>query len=123
MLITWAGGEHEFALRIEHLRALQDKCDAGPMHVLQRLSTGQWLVDDVLQPIRIGLEGGGLEKAEAIKLVRRHVEDLPITRAVLLAQAVLQSALFGPGDDPAGESPSGEGIETRSPEEKFAGPA
>lgn len=55
--LTWAGGEHEFELRLEHLRALQDKCDAGPEWILARLSTKQWMVDDVIQPIRLGLEG------------------------------------------------------------------
>lgn len=102
--ITWAGGEHSFALKIEHLRALQEKCDAGPAHILARLATNQWLVDDVVQTIRLGLEGGGMDKAVARKIVKKHVEDEPLTLSVMTARAVLMSALYGAGDDPVGES-------------------
>lgn len=102
--LTWAGGEHAFLLTIELLRALQDKCNAGPPVVLQRLSSNAWYVDDVIQPIRLGLEGGGLSKAEARDLVRSHVEDAPLTASVLTAQAVLMAALFGVEDDPVGEA-------------------
>ncbi|ASQ10639.1 gene transfer agent family protein [Sinorhizobium meliloti] len=107
--LTWAGGEHEFALTIDLLRALQDKCDAGPPFVLQRLSSHRWLVDDVIQPIRLGLEGGGLEKEEARKLVKKHVEDRPLTFSVMTARAILMAALYGNEDDLPGEAPAGEG--------------
>ncbi len=106
--LTWSGGEHTFALRIEHLRAMQDKCDAGPAWVLARLGSGQWLVDDVIQPIRLGLEGGGMAKDDARKLVKKHVEDKPLTLSVLTARAVLMSALYGNPDDPVGDD-KGEG--------------
>ncbi len=121
-LLTWAGGEHEFALAIGQLRALQERCDAGPMHILQRLATGMWRVDDVIQPIRLGLEGGGMDKGEALRLSRQFVEDRPLTESVLLAHAVLQATLFGEGDDPVGESAGGgEEKQTLSPAEKSAG--
>lgn len=105
--LTWAGGEHDFELRIEHLRALQDKCDAGPEWVLSRLTTKQWMVDDVIQPIRLGLEGGGMLKEEARKLVAKFVEDRPLTLSVLTAQAILLIALFGDVDDQPGELEAG----------------
>jgi hypothetical protein len=97
--LTWAGGEHAFLLNIDLLRALQDKCDAGPAFVLARLQRSQWLVDDVVQPIRLGLEGGGLAKAEARNLTRRFVEDRPLTESVLTAIAVLMHALYGGKED------------------------
>lgn len=93
--LTWAGGEHRFLITIELLRALQEKCDAGPAWVATRLAGGKWLVDDVIQPIRLGLEGGGLDKEVARRLVKKHVEDRPLTESVLTAQAVLMSALYG----------------------------
>lgn len=97
--ITWAGGEHEFALPIELMRALQDKCDAGPAYVLARLGSQQWLVDDVVATIRLGLEGGGLDKETARKLTKKHVEDRPLTESVLTASAVLMAALYGGEED------------------------
>lgn len=106
--ITWAGGEHSFLLTIDLLRALQDKCDAGPAWVLNRLRTGQWMVDDITSTIRLGLEGGGMKKEDARKLVAKHVEDRPLTLSVITAQAILMSALFDTAeDDPVGEAQAG----------------
>lgn len=106
--LTWAGGEHRFLLTIELLRAVQQACDAGPAFVLARLASQQWMVDDVIAPIRLGLEGGGLSKTEARKLVEKHVECEPLTLSVATARAVLMSALFGEADDPVGEQMAGE---------------
>lgn len=103
--LTWPGGEHDFALRIEHLRALQDRCDAGPGWVLARLGSGQWRVEDVTETIRLGLEGGGMEKKDARRLVEMHVQTA-LAMSVLTAQAVLMSTLYG--SDPDDEIPSGE---------------
>jgi hypothetical protein len=116
--ITWAGGEHSFDLRLEHLRAIQDKCDAGPLHILNRLSDRTWLVDDVIQPIRLGLEGGGMSKDQARRLVAKFVEAQPLTLSVLTAQAILAMALFGDPDDQPGEPIAGaeSPTQTRSPE-------
>ena len=106
--LTWAGGEHTFLLTIDLLRALQQKCDAGPQFILERLSTRRWIVDDVTETIRFGLEGGGASKEEARALVRKFVEDRPLTESVMTAQAILLSALFGSEDDQPGECKAGE---------------
>ena len=105
--LTWAGGEHEFKLTIDLLRALQEKCDAGPAFILQRLATQRWHVDDVVSTIRLGLEGGGMEKEAARKLVNKVLDERPIAELVMTAQAILMAALYGAQDDPTGESPAG----------------
>lgn len=105
--ITWAAGEHPFLLTIELLRALQDKCDAGPGWILNRLASGQWRVDDVIETIRLGLEGGGMKKADARKIVDEFVADRPLTLSVMTAQVILMSALYGDPDDPVGEASAG----------------
>lgn len=122
--LTWAGGEHGFLLTIDLLRALQDKCDAGPMFILERLGTKRWLVDDVIQPIRLGLEGGGLSKEEARRLVKLHVEDRPLQESVMTAMAVLMAALYGVEDDPVGELEAGaeDANSSRSREEDGGSP-
>ena len=99
--LTWAGGEHTFALTIDLLRALQERCDAGPAWVLARLRTDQWLVQDITDTIRLGLEGGGLPKEDARKLVKQFVEDRPLTESVLTAIAVLMHALYGGEEEQA----------------------
>lgn len=122
--LTWAGGEHHFLLSIDLLKALQAKCDAGPEFILQRLGTRRWLVEDVTETIRLALEGGGLHKEEARRLVKIHVEDRPLTESVMTAQAVLMAALYGVEDDMPGEQAAGEGnqTETRSREESGGSP-
>lgn len=104
--LTWQGGEHTFALNIDLLRALQQRCDAGPPFILTRLRTNSWFVDDVIEPIRLGLEGGGLSKEDARKLTRQFVED-NLTESVLTAIAVLMHTLYGDAkdeDDEPGEA-------------------
>ncbi|QYA12944.1 gene transfer agent family protein [Rhizobium sp. AB2/73] len=123
--LTWAGGEHTFLLGLDLLRALEVKCDAGPMHILQRLSSGQWYVDDIIETIRLGLEGGGLPKDAARNLVKRYIgHDEPLTSFVLLARTILMAALYGAEDDPPGESKAGENQSpTHSLAENGDGPA
>ena len=102
--LTWEGGEHTFLLSIKELRALQDKCDAGPAFILFRLQNGQWRVDDIIETIRLGLIGGGEDPAKARKLVTDFVEDRPLSISIPIAQVILMSAILGPEDDPTGES-------------------
>lgn len=109
--LTWAAGEHTFLLNIDLLRALQDRCDAGPAWVLTRLRTHQWFVQDITDTIRLGLEGGGMEKDEARRLVKRFVEDRPLTESVLTATAILMHALYG-GEE---EKSSGEAVAAAEP--------
>ncbi len=117
--LTWAGGIHDFHLPIEMLRALQERCDAGPQWILARLSSGQWYVDDVVSVVKLGLEGGGLDKSEARKLVKLHVEDRPLTESVLLAKGIMVAALYGSEEDTVGEQRAGTESQTvtRYPEE------
>lgn len=121
--LVWAGGEHAFHLGLGELRALQQRCDAGPAWVLTRLRGGHWQVDDVVQPIRFGLIGAGMPEPEARALVDAHVV-VPLGRFVLLAIAILAPAIVGEPDDPVGEA-EGEGktTPTRSPAANGASPA
>ncbi len=102
-LIAWGGGEHVFALDIGGLRALQAKCGAGPQEVLARLSVGTWLLDDVLETVRLGLCGGGMERAEAVRLVAEVEESQGLMRLSKIALLALSAALVRDKDDPVGE--------------------
>ena len=99
--LTWNGGEHSFLLTIDLLKALQERCDAGPRWILARLLENQWRVEDVVETIRLGLEGGGLDKEQARKLVKWNVEERPLTESVLPAALILNYALFGVDEDQA----------------------
>ncbi len=104
--VTWVGGEHAFALKIEHLRALQDKTDCGPEWLMRRLLSPQWNVDDVCHVIRLGLEGGGMDKDAARKLVRDHLEERPenLKATTMVAGMILMDAIMVEGGDDQGEA-------------------
>lgn len=93
--LEWADGTHTFRLAWGQLGELQDKCDAGPYVVLQRLVSGTWKIQDIAETIRLGLIGGGKTPVEALKLVRTYVEQRPPMESLLTAQAVLSAAVVG----------------------------
>lgn len=106
-VLVWDGGEHNFRLAIGELRALQQATDVGPLFLLGRMVGSQWFVDDVIETIRLGLIGGGMEPSDAQKLVRKHLEENPegVYRHVLLATRILKNAVMGYGEhDPVGEN-------------------
>ncbi len=118
----WEGGEHSFALRMRDLRALQEKCDAGPEHIMNRIRTGEWEVDDVYETIRLGLIGGGMAVDEANTLCRKVFERCHILRDGLKldALAILMFSLLGPPDDQP-EKPAGEETEEKEPTPEESG--
>lgn len=101
----WADGEHTFRLPIGQLRELQDKCDAGPMQILDRLMSRTWRVDDARETLRLGLIGGGMKPIEALVLTKRYVDEFghSLIDNAMAAQNVLMAALAGVKDDPVGK--------------------
>lgn len=108
--LNWVGGEHEFALTLGELRALQQVCDAGPEQILNRILDSKWLVDDLYNVVRLGLIGGGMESTVAAKLATEMFDQNGLVSFKLPTQAILISALVGPEDDQVGER-EGEGKE------------
>ena len=107
--LNWPGGEHAFRLRLGELQALQEKCDAGPEMVLQRIRLGVWQVNDLFETLRFGLIGGGMDRDVARKLVVGAFERISLMEFKTPAIEVLAAALIGVPDDPAGEpSPAGD---------------
>lgn len=97
-------GEHTFRLRLGELRTLQEKCDAGPMHLARRLADGTWRVDDVRETLRLGLIGAGVAQDVALRLVLEHVDNVPLIQNVFTAQAVVLAAVMGVADERLGET-------------------
>src|SRR4051812_43747277 len=86
--LEWADGEYDFRLGIGELKELQEKTRRiknsagdyqyfGPMKIYEMLTNGEWNVEDVRETLRIGLIGAGTAPAEAIRLVKRYVDELP----------------------------------------------
>lgn len=107
--ITWVGGEHEFALTLPLLDALQQRCDGdGVGLIYKRLSQQEFKAADVVSTIALGLEGGGMKKAEAVKMISIKYADHGLYPLVVTAQIILGGALMGWPDDEGkleGEAP------------------
>lgn len=102
--LQWPGGEHDFALPLGQLRALQDATNAGPEEVFNRLRIGAWRVDDLIDVIRLGLVGSGeMASKDATKFVVALFDKHPPIQFKLTALAIMAAALLGVEDDPLGE--------------------
>lgn len=104
-MAVWEGGEHPFKLNIGELRALQAATGVGPLFLLGRITGSQWMVDDIIETIRLGLIGGGMPEKEAKTLTDRvFTENTPaLYRSMLLAVRILRDAVMGEPDDPVGD--------------------
>lgn len=108
--LEFGDGEHTFALPIGSMRELQDKTGRGPLALLRRLQSGEWLVDDLREIIRIGLIGAGAKPHEAAKLVQRyydpggHIEHAPLAAAILAAGLTAPLGTEPPKADATGTS-------------------
>ncbi len=120
-VIVWAGGEHSFRLGIGELRAIEQRSDAGVSVVLVRLLSGTWKVDDVINPIRLGLIGAGLSEPEAKKLVDAATESVNLYALAVTAAEVLRRFVMWEGEDQPGEAPAGQ-AETTSPRSPTVAP-
>ncbi|SDN84709.1 gene transfer agent family protein [Ensifer sp. YR511] len=110
--IVWAGGEHHFRLGIGELRAIEGKCEAGCAVILMRLLSSAWKIDDVIQPLRLGLIGGGMHEREAQKELDRALTlaspyALAVTAADVLRRFIMWETPDQPGGDQQGEAEAG----------------
>jgi hypothetical protein len=96
-------GDYTFRLGWGELSLLQEKCDAGPYFILNRIQSGAWRLEDIEGILRLGLIGAGRKPEEATKLIKAHVKSRPAAEYVLHATLVLQAALLGAPDEPLGE--------------------
>lgn len=103
--IQWPGGEHAFRLRLGEIEAVQSATACGPEFLLNAFRIGAWKVDHVEAVLKFGLVGGGMERPEAVRIVRATIDrgfGLALYKPACMA--ILEAALYGPEDDPVGKS-------------------
>lgn len=129
-VLDWADGTYKFGLKIEHLAELQEKCEAGPWYVQWALQSAllarsaglppprDAAASYVIEPIRLGLIGGGMDPVQALKKVRDYVGPGQLNENIQTAFAVLGVALAGAPDEQPGKSGAGKKSANRSRAEK-----
>ncbi len=108
-IIEFVGNDdYPLQLKVKQLRLLQAETGFGPSITLTRLQSGEWFVDDIIEPIRLGLIGGGMDDREAKRLVDGYVTDGNLVRYQVVALKTLLAAMTGaPEDMPdMGETPA-----------------
>ena len=121
--LDWADGTYPFWLGMGEIRELEDKANAGIFQIAESLnpaiSSARALV--IVETIRIGLIGGGMAATEALKLTRRYGVELPMPENLLVAFAVVSSALSRvngtvlPKESPSGEAGAAKPGKSTSP--------
>src|SRR6476620_3651062 len=101
---TFAGKKRRFQLTIGGVQEVERICKAGIGAIMLRIGSHSFYHDDVWQPIRLGLEGGGASEAEASALVLRY-ENAPLRPYLNLAGFIIASHVNGaPFKKKVGES-------------------
>ena len=115
--IIWAGGEDVFCLaKVGLILDLEDKCKAGIAAIMTRIGNGSWGLNDIREPIRLGLIGAGMSPESAMSRVKNHVDsnENGLAPSVLVAYAVIEAVMVGVKDDPVGKAPPAEARKTGS---------
>lgn len=97
---TWGGDLRTFRLAIAQCLALEEKRSCGLAEVKGRLEADKWYIDDVRQPLRLGLIGAGTDAKQAQKLVDEFCADGKLMDSVLAAYAVICAAISAPANEP-----------------------
>lgn len=97
--LKYGDGQHTFRLGIAEVRELQRKTGVGPLVTFNRLRTGEWLVDEPREVIRIGKIGGGGTPLEALQLVETYYDKRPFTESILTAVLILSATLIAPVEE------------------------
>jgi Phage tail tube protein, GTA-gp10 len=97
----FADGTYVFRLALGQWRELQEKLNAGPQELYERLILRRWKVDDPREIIRLGLIGGGQVKpVDALKLVDRYCfPERPMLETLPLAIEIVAESIKIPDDD------------------------
>lgn len=98
---AFGDGKHDFQLKIAQLEELQEKTDAGPEELLERVMSGRWRVADIREPLRLGLIGNGMDAIPALLMVERYAGPGRLAQHKILVTGILGAAVYGAPDEDA----------------------
>lgn len=98
LFAPFAGQGRRFKLPLGKIADLERICGAGIGAIMVRLATHQFKASDIWEPIRLGLEGGGMSEPEATAMCMGY-HDEPLMWRAELASQILQAAVNGIPED------------------------
>lgn len=116
--LDFADGTYRFRLGLGEIAELEDKAGRGIFLIADDLDPKVRAARArvISETIRIGLIGGGAKPGDALALVRRYVDERPLSESLLVAYSVVLAALSrikgtdikieGEDAEPSGEHPA-----------------
>lgn len=92
-------GRHTFRLGWGEMVKLQEETDHGPLLIAENLASADAKPEWAATVIRLGLIGGGMEPATALKMVRSYVEPYPLQPSARLAAEIALAGWQGAPDE------------------------
>jgi hypothetical protein len=99
--VDFGDGSYNFRLSVKQIIELEEKCGAPFAVIHARLWGGAYSANDVVETIRLGLVGGGMDPAQARKLVERY--GVPFKYSYPVARAVIGAVMWGFEKSPSGK--------------------
>lgn len=93
--LFFGDGEYNFKLTIQGLSALQSKAQSGIGQIYARVLAGAYYDHDLIETVRHGLIGGGMNPKGANDLIRDYGEQMPLDEWHRLASDILSAAMHG----------------------------
>jgi hypothetical protein len=93
------GQEHSFALYLGQWDELQEITGCGPIELFGKLSRLEFRAKWLGEIHRLGLIGGGMNPAEAKRLVQRYVDTVPFAEAWPLAFQIVARSCYRPNEE------------------------
>ena len=106
-VIAFGDGDYLFRLPLKWLAELEAKCDAGIGTIYARVLTFQHTSKDVVEIIRCGLIGGGMDPSKARRLIETYIDGFPLEEAHQLAIDVVVGCVHGYSSDAEEAEPAG----------------
>lgn len=122
--VDWSGGEHTFRLGLSEIEELEAACDMSVFLLYAAMSTEVPFarMKHYSETIRLGLIGGGMKPIDAKALVRRYVDERPLSESVALGEVILKAALERVHSDEVDQA-SGEADAPKTSKGSTSGPS
>lgn len=91
--------DYDLRLGIGELIELSEVRDCGPPVILDRLQSGTWFVQDIIETIRLALVGGGMHPAQARNLTKRAICEAYLLDYQAVALECLYASMVGVPED------------------------
>ena len=93
--LPFGDDEYEFFLNIRMIAEVQTKCGVGIGQIYSRVFLGDYYADDLIETVRHGLLGAGMEPIRTNQLIKNYGDSMPLEHWRTTALAILETVTHG----------------------------